>query len=202
MPWSGRVRSSTLVAADNAKPQIRPRRTMSVSSKYSQPRVKQPASRPRVPSPVPDDQPLPQATARLQPNRLEACVEVESTYSTPWPDHAPPARRRISSVSSTSSSLSSASSSSPSSPTSSPEEFWSKYRRSPDRVKKLRCLLSSLSVVEAAVPVDEVEPLYTEIYGARPGQVREQPPLPRRNSVSKPPARPPYPASSIRKSTG
>jgi hypothetical protein len=40
----------------------------------------------------------------------------------------------------------------------------------------------------AAATEEPTEPLYSEIYGA------VRPPLPRKNSVSKPPARPPLPA--------
>jgi hypothetical protein len=104
-------------------------------------------------------------------------------------------------VSSTSS-LSSSTSSCPSSPASpqlaqslSPEQFWAKYRRhGGTEARKFRGLFASLSLSEsaplvaAATAEEPTEPLYSEIYGA------VRPPLPRKNSVSKPPARPPLPA--------
>jgi hypothetical protein len=102
-------------------------------------------------------------------------------------------------VSSTSS-LSSSTSSCPSSPASpqlaqslSPEQFWAKYRRhGGTETRKFRGLFASLSLSEsaplAAAAEEPTEPLYSEIYGA------VRPPLPRKNSVSKPPARPPLPA--------
>jgi hypothetical protein len=104
-------------------------------------------------------------------------------------------------VSSTSSLSSSSTSSCPSSPASpqltqslSPEQFWAKYRRhGGTEARKFRGLFASLSLSESAPPVaaateEPTEPLYSEIYGA------VRPPLPRKNSVSKPPARPPLPA--------
>lgn len=116
----------------------------------------------------------------------------------------------MSSVSSNSS-LSSTSSSLPSSPSSpaspplqslSPEQFWAKYRRSAGpEPRKFRSLFATLSLSEAVTPPllhlpaaedpPDPEPVYTEIYGA------VRPPLPRKNSISKPPARPPLPAEKL-----
>ena len=174
---SFRPRSSTLSSAGPLnKPQARPRRTMSVSTKEGRP-----TPRPRLSS---------------QLDRLSETESPESVYSMPWSEPAPAARRRVSSVSSSSSSLSSSCSSAPSSPVSlSPEQFWAKYKRNSEG-KKFRNLFSSLTLSEPEpAAVAEVEPLYAEIYGVG----ARQPPLPRKNSVSKPPARPPYPASSVLK---
>ena len=172
-----RPRSSTL-ATGGSVPEARPRRTMSVSTKTNRPT------------------PRPRPGVRLERlGEVEARVEVESVYSTPFSEQSG-SRRRVSSVSSSSSSLSSASSSSnPSSPTSpqSPEQFWAKYKRSSTEGKKFRNIFSHLTLSETE---PDEEPLYAEIYGSNPPR---QPPLPRKNSVSKPPARPPYPASSIKK---
>jgi hypothetical protein len=159
--------------------------------------------------------PLPRLLSRTEEEDLP---EVDVTYSTPYatetpalaayrrsslnrPEPVAPHRSRVSSVSSTSSLSSSSTSSCPSSPASpqlaqslSPEQFWAKYRRhGGPEVRKFRGLFASLSLSESAPPVAEpavepTEPLYSEIYGA------VRPPLPRKNSVSKPPARPPLPA--------
>ena len=48
-----------------------------------------------------------------------------------------------------------------------------------------------------AEAVAEEEPLYSEIYTGVGGKPLRHPPLPRKNSISKPPARPPYPASAV-----
>jgi hypothetical protein len=110
---------------------------------------------------------------------------------------------------------SSPSSSSPSSPqlqqeSLSPEQFWAKYRRGGGgggvaESRKFRSLFSALSLSDTtssamlAEPVAShpEEPLYSEIYGAV-----ARPPLPRKNSVSKPPARPPLPADKQRVQSG
>jgi hypothetical protein len=162
--------------------------------------------------------PLPRLLSRTEEEEADDLPEVDVTYSTPYatetpalaayrrsslnrPEPVAPHRSRVSSVSSTSSLSSSSTSSCPSSPASpqlaqslSPEQFWAKYRRhGGPEARKFRGLFASLSLSEAAPPVaaataEPTEPLYSEIYGA------VRPPLPRKNSVSKPPARPPLPA--------
>lgn len=182
-----RVRSNTLITPGSTRPETRPRRTMSVSTKQNRP-TPRPRLNPKLGS--------------LQEH--SSGVDMDNIYSTPWSDQGC-IRTRISSVSSSSSSLSSSSSSNPSSPTSlSPEQFWAKYKRTSEG-SVFKTLLSKLSISELE-PVDSEEPLYAEIYGAKPSQSKIsrdlfpiQPPLPRKNSISKPPARPPYPASSIKK---
>jgi hypothetical protein len=162
--------------------------------------------------------PLPRLLSRTEEEEAELLPEVDVTYSTPYatetpalayrrsslnrPEPVAPHRSRVSSVSSTSSLSSSSTSSCPSSPASpqlaqslSPEQFWAKYRRhGGTETRKFRGLFASLSLSEsaplvaAAAAEEPTEPLYSEIYGA------VRPPLPRKNSVSKPPARPPLPA--------
>jgi hypothetical protein len=162
--------------------------------------------------------PLPRLLTRTEEEEeAELLPEVDVTYSTPYATETPALayrrtslnrpepvahRSRVSSVSSTSSLSSSSTSSCPSSPASpqlaqslSPEQFWAKYRRhGGPETRKFRGLFASLSLSEsaplvvAAAAAEPTEPLYSEIYGA------VRPPLPRKNSVSKPPARPPLPA--------
>ena len=142
----------------------------------------------------------------------ERQVEVESVYSTPWSTDRLEGRRRVSSVSSSTSSLSTSSCSSSPSPLSSPsadtspEQFWAKYKRTggSSDIKRIRNLFAALTVsVEnnsngmTAEAVAEEEPLYSEIYTGVGGKPLRHPPLPRKNSISKPPARPPYPASAV-----
>jgi hypothetical protein len=214
------IRGSSSDAGDSpspgghtSRPLPKPRRAMSVSCKD-----KRPHPLPRLPS-----------QTEVEEDHL---AEVESTYSTPYTANATtvlstpnrrnlakPNRSRVSSVSSTSS-LSSTSSSLPSSPSSSPsspqlqqslspEQFWAKYRRGAavGESKKFRSLFSSLSLsdaaasssmlAESAATAESEEPVYSEIYGAV-----ARPPLPRKNSVSKPPARPPLPADKQRVQPG
>ncbi len=194
-PRPSAVSHHTTAESPGGRPLPKPRRAMSVSSRDKRPR------------------PLPRLLSRTEEEDLP---EVDVTYSTPYatetpalanrrsslnrPEPVAPHRSRVSSVSSTSS-LSSSTSSCPSSPASpqlaqslSPEQFWAKYRRhGGPEVRKFRGLFASLSLSESAPPVaaaeaEQTEPLYSEIYGA------VRPPLPRKNSVSKPPARPPLPA--------
>ncbi len=161
--------------------------------------------------------PLPRLLTRTEEEEADDLPEVDVTYSTPYatetaatayrrsslnrPEPVAPHRSRVSSVSSTSSLSSSSTSSCPSSPASpqlaqslSPEQFWAKYRRhgGGSETRKFLGLFASLSLSESAPLVaaaeEPTEPLYSEIYGA------VRPPLPRKNSVSKPPARPPLPA--------
>ena len=192
---------------DPGRPLPKPRRAMSVSG-----RDKRPHPLPRLPSQTEEAE--------------DGLPEIESTYSTPYTSSSivTPNRRnlakpsekqrsRVSSVSSTSSLSSTSSSfslpSSPSSPGSpqlqqslSPEQFWAKYRRRScgAEPRKFRSLFASLSLSDtpqSPPPSPELlpcsEPVYSEIYGAA-----VRPPLPRKNSVSKPPARPPLPADKQR----
>jgi hypothetical protein len=190
--------SHTTAESPGGRPLPKPRRAMSVSSRDKRPR------------------PLPRLLTRTEEEEADDLPEVDVTYSTPYATETAAAayrrsslnrpepvahRSRVSSVSSTSSLSSSSTSSCPSSPASpqlaqslSPEQFWAKYRRhGGPEARKFRGLFASLSLSESAplVPpaaTEPTEPLYSEIYGA------VRPPLPRKNSVSKPPARPPLPA--------
>ena len=139
-------------------------------------------------------------------------ITVDETYSAP--------RDFTSSMSSaflfqrSRSSSTSSSSSGPCSPaciptTASPEQFWKQFKRTPSGVKSLSSF-SFLSLNDSGVESDlaescsaesdqleaEIEdgfePLYTEIYSSA-----RSPPLPEKASSWRPPARPPYPASSL-----
>jgi hypothetical protein len=197
-PRPSAVSHHTAAESPGGRPLPKPRRAMSVSSRDKRPR------------------PLPRLLTRTEEE--EDLSEIDVTYSTPYatetpslanrrsslnrPEPVAPHRSRVSSVSSTSSLSSSSTSSCPSSPASpqlhqqslSPEQFWAKYRRQGGtETRKFRGLFASLSLSEsaplavAAAAAEPSEPLYSEIYGA------VRPPLPRKNSVSKPPARPPLP---------
>lgn len=199
-------------ASSPGQPLPKPRRAMSVSC-----RDKRPHPLPRLLSRIEqkeeEEESLPEVDSTYS-TPYAAATAVGDTAATrafsrrnsakaPESVAATAHRSRVSSVSSTTSSLSSTSSSPSSSPASpqltslSPEQFWAKYRRSTGaEPRKFRSLFSTLSLADPplllASPAEPLsagpEPLYSEIYGA------VRPPLPRKNSVSKPPARPPPPA--------
>lgn len=147
-------------------------------------------------------------------------IFVDTTYSAPR-DFTIEQQRSSSSTSVSLSQRSRSSSTSSSSPgpnspspmisTASSEQFWKQYKRTSNSVKSLS-LLASLSLNDSGVESDlseacgvesdhidaelgdSFEPLYSEIYVPR---LTLNPPLPEKASVRLPPARPPYPASSL-----
>ena len=196
----------------------KPRRTMSVSCKD-----KDPITRPRMSSSnlqlITEDQtpPRPRSFSFSGPllRGKKKNITVDETYSSP--------KDFTSSISSgptawlcqrSRSSSTSSSSSGPGSPAShltsaSSEQFWKQYKRTPSVVKSLSSF-GSLSLNDSGVESDlalscsaesdqmeaelgdRFEPLYSEIYSSA-----KSPPLPEKASSWRPPARPPYPASSL-----